>query len=264
MRRSAQQRRVVVHTQKEIRGIRASARAAAHVLQALCETVRPGMSTLDVDRLAGDLIRQAGGSSAFNGYHGFPGQICISLNDEVVHGIGRADRIIQPGDLVSLDVGVRLDGYIGDTAATLCAGGAAACRTPEAARLIAAACKGLEQGVSAALAGNRVNDIGRAVEDVVSRAGFSVVRDFVGHGCGVELHEPPEVPNFASPKRGPRLVAGMVLAIEPMVNAGAPGIRVESDGWTVRTTDGALSAHVEHMVLITDGKPEILTWRKTA
>ncbi|NOY80665.1 MAG: type I methionyl aminopeptidase [Kiritimatiellaeota bacterium] len=264
MRQSAKKRRVVVHTHKEIRGICAAARAAAEILQALCETVRPGMSTLDVDRLAGDLIRQAGGSSAFNGYHGFPGQICISLNAEVVHGIGRADRIIQPGDLVSLDVGVKLDGYIGDTAATVCAGGPAACRTPEAARLIAAACDGLAQGISVAVAGNRVDAIGRAVENVVTRAGFSVVRDFVGHGCGVELHEPPEVPNFASAKRGPRLEPGMVLAIEPMVNAGGCEIRVESDGWTVRTADGALSAHAEHMVLITDGKPEILTWRKTA
>ena len=170
MKRWSGKRQAVIHTAREIRGIRAAARAAAAVLQNLCETVRPGMSTLDVDRLADDLIRQAGGTSAFHGYHGFPAQICISVNDEVVHGIGRPDRVIQPGDLVSLDVGVCLNGFIGDTAATVCAGGAA-CRTPLATRLVAVANEGLARGVEAAVAGNHVNDIGRAVEAVVSGPG---------------------------------------------------------------------------------------------
>lgn len=262
MRRWTRKQQVVIHTAREIRGIRAAARATAVVLRDLCETVRPGMSTLDIDRLAGDLIRQTGGTSAFHGYRGFPAQICISVNDEVVHGIGRPDRTIEPGDLVSLDVGVCLDGYIGDTATTMCAGGAA-CQTPLASRLVAIANEGLARGIDAAVPGHHVNDIGRAVEAAVAGAGFSVVRDFVGHGCGVELHEPPEVPNFTTAKRGPRLQPGMVLAIEPMINVGGSAIRVESDGWTVRTADGSLSAHVEHMVLVTDGKPEKLTWRKT-
>jgi methionyl aminopeptidase len=253
----------VVHNTQAIHGIREAAQATARVLRRLSTSVMPGMTTLQIDELASALIHDQGGTSAFHNYHGFPGQVCISLNDEVVHGIGSPERVVAPGDLVSLDVGVRLNGFLGDSAVTFVAGGEAHA-DPEARRLIQITEAGLEAGIAAARGGAHVGDIGRAVEAVVSRAGFAVVRDFVGHGCGRDLHEPPEVPNFAGPARGVRLRPGMVLAIEPMVNAGKAGVMVESDGWTVRTADGTLSAHVEHMVLITDDEPEVLTWRKTA
>ena len=252
---------VVIHTKREIAGIREACAATAHVRDELCKAVRPGISTRRIDALAKELIAQVGGSSAFLGYRGFPGQVCISLNDEVVHGIGRHDRVIQCGDLVSLDVGVKLNGFIGDTARTVAVPPPS---VPIAVKLMRATQKSLEAGIAAAQAGNNVNDISQAVEQVVISAGFSAVRDFVGHGCGCALHEAPEVPNFAQRNRGPKLRAGMVLAIEPMVNVGAYQVRVDEDGWTVRTTDHSLSAHFEHMVLITNGKPEILTWPKTA
>jgi methionyl aminopeptidase len=248
---------VVIHSEQAIDAIRRAARAAAGVLADLMAAVRPGLSTLDLDRSAGELIRRRGGSSAFLGYHGFPGTICISLNDEVIHGIGRADRVIAPADLVSMDVGVRLNGYIGDCARTVSAGGPAVGRTAD---LLRAAEEALDAGVAKACAGNYVNDISTAVESVVRRHGFAVVRDFVGHGCGRELHEPPEVPNFAQNAPGARLVPGMVLAIEPMVTMGTHRIEIDRlDKWTVRTADGGWAAHVEHMVLVTRDKPEILT-----
>jgi methionyl aminopeptidase len=258
---AAREKQVRVHTAAEIAGIRLAARATAQVLQQLCDELKPGMSTLDVDRRAEELIRQTGGSSAFYQYRGFPGQLCISLNDEVVHGIGRAERRIRLGDIVSLDVGVRLNGFIGDSAVTVCVGAPSA---PRLGRLLDSGRRSLEAGIAAAVADARVNDIGVAVEQVVTGDGFSVVRDFVGHGCGCELHEPPEVANFRTADRGPRLQAGMVLAIEPMVNGGSSDVTIDSDGWTVRTRDGEISVHFEHMVLITDGEPEILTlWPKT-
>jgi methionyl aminopeptidase len=251
----------VIHTEAEIEGIRRAAQAAAQVLAGVSQAVRPGASTLELDRLAGRLIAEAGGQSAFLGYRGFPGQICVSLNDEVVHGIGRADRILKPGDVVSLDVGVGLDGCIGDTARTVFV---MAPPSTEAQRLLRVAQESLEAGIAAARGGNGVHDIGRAVEAEVRRAGFSVVRDFVGHGCGLALHEPPEVPNFSQMTRGTPLRPGMVLAVEPMVNAGTHRVTVDPDGWTVRTADGRLSAHFEHMILITRNRPEILTWPRTA
>jgi methionyl aminopeptidase len=254
-------RQVVIHSEQEVAGIRVAAQAAAQVLDEVCAAVRPGMTTLELDELAGERIRATGGTSAFLGYHGYPAQICISLNEEVVHGIGRADRVILPGDLVSLDVGVCMDGFIGDNARTLCAG-----RDPNPAEqaLLDATREGLMAGIAAAVNGNFINDISRAVEDVVVKYGFAVVRDFVGHGCGTALHEAPEVPNFAQRNRGPRLQPGMVLAIEPMVNQGTHRVNVDpGDKWTVRTADGALSAHFEHMVLITQDNAEILTWPKT-
>lgn len=254
-------KRVVVHTEKEIVGIRVAAKAAAWVREALCRAVRPGMTTQEVDDLAAAFIRQTGGTSAFLGYRGFPGQVCISLNDEVVHGIGRPGRVIEVGDLLSIDVGVRADGYVGDTATTLCVGPP---RDASAPRLIDVARESLARGIAQARQGRFVGDISCAVERTVSRASFSVVRAFVGHGCGCELHEPPEVPNFATASRGPGLRPGMVLAIEPMINAGGSDVTVDDDGWTVRTADGSLSAHVEHMVLVTEGEPEVLTWQKTA
>jgi methionyl aminopeptidase len=247
----------IVHTATEIVRIRDAARLAADVLFEIGQLLQPGMTTLFLDELAGDLIRRKGAKSAFFQYRGFPGQLCISLNDEVVHGIGRPERVIRPGDLVSLDVGVRIDGGIGDTAATFSAGMPAA---GEAKRLLEATRESLNCGIAQARAGRDVSEIGRAVEKSIKAAGFSVVRDFVGHGCGCSLHEPPEVPNFSQPARGPVLEPGMVLAIEPMVNAGAYRVTVDrEDGWTVRTADGSLSAHFEHMVLITQAEPEILT-----
>lgn len=253
--------RVVIHNGAEIAAIREAARAAAQVRDELVRMIQPGMSTLDVDQLAGMLIRRNGGTSAFFGYRGFPGQICISLNDEVVHGIGRADRMIRGGDLVSVDIGVNLAGGIGDTAMTVAVG---APPTAVAARLMAVTIESLAAGIAAANGGRDLSEIGVAVEACVKRAGFSVVRDYVGHGCGTQLHEPPEVPNFALPARGPALQPGMVLAIEPMVNVGTHRVTMDvADGWTVRTADGNLSAHVEHMVLITEDKAEVLTCPKT-
>ena len=255
------QTNVVIHTPAEIAGIRRAAAATAEVRDRLAQFVQPGLTTADVDRQAEKLIRQTGGSSAFLGYHGFPGQICISINQEVIHGIGRPERVIMPGDVVSMDVGVRLDGYVGDTALTLCAGTSPG---PQVDRLLQATREALAAGVEKARAGNYINHVSTAVEAVVKRYGFSVVRDFVGHGCGCELHEPPEVPNFARRRRGEKLVPGMVLAIEPMVNCGSHRVEVDrQDKWTVRTVDGSLSAHYEHMVLITRNRAEILTCPKT-
>ena len=252
-------RKVIIHTAKEIDGIRLAARAAGHVRHAVCEQIRPGMTTLDVDQLAASLIADTGGAPTFRGYRGFPGTICISVNDEVVHGIGRPDRVLNPGDLVSIDVGVTLNGFIGDTAASVCVGSAF---TPESAGLSKTTLECLGHAIKAARGGNYIRDIGSAVQRHAEQAGYAVVKDFVGHGCGCDLHEPPEVPNFKPPHRGPQLVPGMILAIEPMINAGAEDVYIEDDNWTVRTIDGSLSAHYEHMVLITSKEAEILTWPK--
>ena len=252
--------RRVIHTPDEIAGIRVATAVTAGVMDEIIRIAQPGISTLALDQMAGEIIRQRGGQSAFLNYRGYGRQICISVNDEVVHGMGRADRIIRPGDLVSFDVGVRLNGFVGDMARTLCVGQAPA---GVAAKLMEATEAALGAGIAAARAGKDVCEIGKAVEKVVRRAGFSVVRDFVGHGCGCELHEPPEVPNFTLPPRGPVLAPGMVLAIEPMVNAGTFRVVTDPDGWTVRTADGSLSAHAEHMVLITDREAEIITCPKT-
>ncbi|MFA4945321.1 MAG: type I methionyl aminopeptidase [Lentisphaeria bacterium] len=254
--------RVIIHTPGEIAAIRVAARATAAVRDELARLAAPGMTTGELDQLAGALIRATGGESAFLGYHGYPGQICISVNDEVVHGIGHAGRRLRPGDLLSLDIGVRLGGGIGDTALTIAVGGTPP--SPEAARLLEVTEASLYAGIRAARGGRAVSEIGAAVEAVVAAAGMHVVRDFVGHGCGTQLHEPPEIPNFATRSRGPKLQPGMVLAIEPMVNLGTHQVSVDAgDGWTVRTADGSLSAHFEHLILITDGNPEILTCPKT-
>ncbi len=256
---AARRGKVVVHTATEVRGIRVAAQVAAQVREQLRSAIRPGQSTLEIDRLAAALIAQHGARPAFLNYRGFPANICVSVNDEVVHGIGAAGRIVQVGDLLSIDVGVKIDGCIGDTAFSMCVGGLV---TPEAGRLLQVTEESLERAIGAACGGNHVSDIGVAVERHAVAAGFSVVRDFVGHGCGCELHEAPEVPNFRTPQRGPKLLPGMVLALEPMINAGTDKVTVDADGWTVRTADGRLSAHFEHMVLITDKEAEVLTWAK--
>lgn len=249
--------RIAIYKENEIEKIRLAAQAAAQVLDRLCQAVQPGMSTLDLDNLAECFIRETGGRSGSLNYHGYPRQVCISLNDEVVHGIGRADRIIQFGDLVSLDVVVALDGYYGDNARTVCAGGEP---DPLARRLLEATEAALQAGIEAAQEGNTVNDIGAAVQRVAEGAGFQCVRDMVGHGCGRHMHEPPEVPNFRQRRKTPRLEPGMVLCLEPMVNAGTWEIEIDrQDQWTCRTLDHSPSAHFEHQVLITRKKPEILT-----
>ncbi len=254
--------RIILYSTQEVAGIRRAARASAQVLEKLAEAVCPGMSTLDLDKLAREFIAETGGKSAFYNYHGYPGQVCISLNNEVVHGIGRADRIIAPGDIVSLDVGVAIGGYVGDNALSLCAGGIG---SPEAMRLLEVTEKSLMAGIAQATEGNCVSDIGIAVETMARAAGFGVVRDMVGHGCGRTMHEPPEVPNYRMPGHSPMLKAGMVICIEPMINAGTWRIEIDrEDKWTVRTLDGSLSAHFEHQILITKDEPEILSWRKSA
>ncbi|QSR85337.1 type I methionyl aminopeptidase [Methylacidimicrobium sp. B4] len=239
---------------KEIDGMRRSGRLVAEVVDALRSILAPGVRTGEVDRYAAELIAARGGKSAFLGYRGFPGTICISVNEEVVHGIG-GDRLLQYGDLVKLDVGIVKDGWVGDTAATFPIG----MGEPGDLKLVEVTRRALWVGIAQARAGNRIGDIGAAIEACVRAQGFEVVREFVGHGVGRKLHEDPQVPNYGRTGAGPRLKAGMTLAIEPMVNAGGAAVRLLSDGWTVVTTDGRRSAHFEHTVLITAGEPEVLT-----
>ncbi|MCQ2404304.1 MAG: type I methionyl aminopeptidase [Lentisphaeria bacterium] len=246
-----------LYGEREVEKVRLAGQAAATVLDRLSDAVQPGMSTLDLDNLAECFIREVGGKSGSLNYHGFPRQVCISLNDEVVHGIGRADRIIQFGDLVKLDVVVELGGYYGDNARTVCAGGAPDLLSEQ---LMAVTKASLEAGIDAAVDGATVNDVSTAVQRVVETAGFSCVRDMVGHGCGKHMHEPPEVPNFRMRSKSPRLVPGMIICIEPMVNVGDWRIEIDpQDRWTCRTLDHSLSAHFENQILITKKKPEILT-----
>jgi len=254
--------RIDIYNEQEIVSIRAAAQAAAQVLARTCEAVHPGLSTKDIDDLAGSFINETGGKSASLGYHGFPGQICISLNDEVVHGIGSPHRIIEEGDVVSLDVCVRYGGYVGDNARTVFAGSTAPSMV---AQLLTVTEQALQAGIAAACPGNCINDISSAVEQVATTAGFGVVRDLVGHGCGKNMHEAPEVPNCRQPGKSPALHPGMVICIEPMINAGTWRVVVDNyDHWTVRSADHSLSAHFEHQILITDNQAEILTCLKTA
>ncbi len=250
----------VIYQGEDICGIRRAADAAARVRDQLPLMIRPGMSTKEIDNVAAALIHSTGGISAFLGYRGYPGQICISLNDEVVHGIGRIDKPVRPGDLISIDIGVNLGGYIGDTATSFVLGGT---DDPDTLRLLDYTRKALDEGINAAVAGRYIKNISSAVEKIAKSAKLGIVREYCGHGCGKTLHDPPEIPNYVSFNKGPELRPGMVLAIEPMLNLGTSKVITESDGWTVRTSDGKLSAHFEHMVLITESKPEILTWLKT-
>jgi methionyl aminopeptidase len=225
------------------------------VLEELARAVVPGVSTADLDRLAADATRARGAAPAFLGYHGYPASLCVSVNDEVVHGIPSGRRVLREGDLVGLDFGAVKDGFFGDAARTVPVGVVSAA----AAGLVAAARDALAAGIAAARPGGRVGDIGAAVQALVEARGFSVVREFVGHGIGRRLHEPPHVPNFGRAGTGELLRPGMVLAIEPMVNAGGPEVEVMDDGWTAVTADGGLSAHFEHTVAVTENGPEILT-----
>lgn len=245
---------VVIKTSDDLARMRVSNRLAARVRDEVANWIRPGVTTREIGAFAADLIRQAGGECAFLGYRGFPGTICISVNDEVVHGIP-GPRRVEIGDIVSLDIGVLIDGFYGDTATTVMVG----VTDPDWIRLVRVTQMALRAGVEKAVCGNRVSDISHAVQSIVEKAGFTVVRDFVGHGIGRDLHEDPQVPNYGKPGKGVLLRTGMTLAIEPMVNMGKAAVKVMEDGWTVRTRDRKPSAHFEHTVAISSVGPEILT-----
>ena len=228
---------------------------SAGALQTVAKAVQPGVTTGELDRLAEEYIRKQGAVPNFKNYQGYPATACISINNEVIHGIPSDKRVLKNGDIVSVDLGAMFQGYHGDNAATFAVGDI----SPEAKRLMDATKESLYEGIKAARAGGRIGDISNAVQSYVEARGFSVVRQFVGHGIGTNLHEEPEVPNFGKAGHGIRLMPGMTLAIEPMVNAGGHGVKVLPDGWTVLTADGSLSAHFEHTVLITTDGPQIMT-----
>ena len=235
--------------------MRPACEVAAKVLNEIAVFIQPGLTTRQVDNFAAERMAAYGAKSAFLGYRKYPCHTCISVNDEVVHGLANA-RELKFGDIVSVDVGVRHNGFIGDNARTVAVGGCGVA----AQQLMDVTEQSLYFGIAAAKPGNRVTDISRAVQDYVERHGFSVVREFVGHGVGRTMHEEPQVPNFVDRMMNDRLRPGMTIAIEPMVNSGRADVKILKDGWTVVTQDGSLSAHFEHTVLITDGEPEILTW----
>lgn len=246
---------IMLKSPLEIEKVAAASRIVADVLESLREHVRPGVTTADLDRLAEEAILREGGKPAFKGYHGYPATLCTSVNEQVVHCIPRRETVLKEGDIVGLDLGVYRDGYYGDAAVTLPVGRISA----EAQRLLDATEGALYEGIRAAVPGKRVSDISAAVQSFAEARGFSVVTDFVGHGIGRDLHEDPQVPNFGPPGQGPRLKPGMVLAIEPMINAGKSETQVLGDRWTVVTADGSLSAHFEHTVAVTDRGPRILS-----
>ncbi|MDI3280411.1 MAG: type I methionyl aminopeptidase [Bacillota bacterium] len=251
---------IVLKSPQEIKAMRKAGQVVARVLAKLGEMIRPGITTGALDRAAEDLLREWGAVPAFKGYRPehartpFPASICTSVDNQVVHGIP-GPRVLQEGQIVSIDVGAIVDGFCGDAARTFPVGEI----SPEAARLLVVTEEALEKGIERARVGNRLSDISHAIQQWVEAHGFSVVRELVGHGIGRQMHEPPPVPNAGPPGRGPRLKPGMVLAIEPMVNAGAYGVKTKADGWTVVTEDGSLSAHFEHTVAITADGPQILT-----
>ena len=246
---------ILLKSERDLEAMRPACTVAGTVLEEVAAFIQPGVTTREVDEYAASRIKQHGAKSAFLGYRKYPCQICISPNDQVVHGLA-GSRALQFGDIVSLDVGVLYNGFVGDTARTIAVGG---CNVL-AQRLMDVAEKALFQGIAQALPGGKVADISRAIQDHVEGNGFNVVREFVGHGVGRSMHEEPQVPNFVEGKSSPRLRPGMTLAIEPMVNAGSANVKILNDGWTVVTQDGSLSAHFEHTVLITEAEPEILTW----
>ncbi|HWQ93202.1 MAG TPA: type I methionyl aminopeptidase [Clostridia bacterium] len=250
---------IIIKNERDLEAMRPACIIAGTVLSEVAAFVQPGLTTEQVDDFAAMRIKHYGARSAFLGYHKYPCHICISVNDQVVHGLA-GPRQLNFGDIVSLDVGIAHNGFIGDTARTVAVGGC----DVAAQKLMDVTEKALSEGIAAALPGNRVMDISRAVQDYVQSNGFSVVREFVGHGVGRTMHEEPQIPNFVDGKSSPKLRPGMTIAIEPMVNAGLPAVKILNDGWTVITQDGSLSAHFEHTVLITDTEPEILTWAEKA
>jgi methionyl aminopeptidase len=244
-----------IYTPEEIDGIRESAQIVGKCLLAMAQEVRPGRTTLELDRIAEQFIRDSGGEPAFKGYRGYPASICASVNEEVVHGIPSAKRTLREGDIISLDIGVRRDGWYGDAARTLPVGEI----DSTAHRLLESTERALLRGIAQARDGGRVSDISSAIEQEVKGEGFSVVRALVGHGIGRELHEDPQVPNYGRAGEGARLQVGMALAIEPMVNAGGADVVTLADQWTVVTADRKISAHFEHTVAIGEDGPEMLS-----
>jgi methionyl aminopeptidase len=246
---------ILLKSERDMEAMRPACAVASAVLNEVASFIEPGVTTKQVDEFAAFRIKHYGAKSAFLGYRKYPCQICISVNDQVVHGLA-GSRALQFGDIVSLDVGVIYNGFIGDTARTVAVGGCGVL----AQKLMDVTERALYQGIDQAVPGGRVVDISRAIQNYVEGNGFSVVREFVGHGVGRSMHEEPQIPNFVEGKTSPKLRPGMTLAIEPMVNAGGAGVKILNDGWTVVTQDGSLSAHFEHTVLITESEPEILTW----
>lgn len=246
---------IPVKNAHELEQMRKACRISALALKAAGDAIEAGITTADLDKIIYDTIVRHGARPNFKGLYGFPGSACISVNDQVIHGIPSKKVVIRPGDIVSIDTGAAIDGFNGDNAYTFGCGKI----DSEAARLLEVTKESLYRGIAAAVSGNRIGDISAAVQAYVEDNGFSVVRSYVGHGVGRELHEDPEVPNFGKAGRGPRLVCGMTLAIEPMVNQNSHVVKTLSDGWTVVTADGGLSAHFEHTVAVTAKGPEILT-----
>lgn len=246
---------VILKSRSEIEKLRESNLIVAEILEVLKGKASPGMTTMDLEGIAEGELRKRGALPAFKGYRNYPYCLCTSLNEEVVHGMPSAKKVLKEGDILSIDFGVYCDGYYGDAAATVGVGSI----SEGAGRLIDAARECLERAISVARVGGRLHDISHAIESYAEGMGYSVVRDFVGHGIGRSLHEPPEVPNFGRPGTGPRLKEGMVLAIEPMINEGVSAVRILDDGWTAVTADGKLSAHFEHSVAITEDGPYVLS-----
>ncbi len=246
---------VTIKSEREIERMREAGRILSKVHEELKKAISPGISTMDIDRLGERLIRSYGCIPSFKNYNGYPASICVSVNDEVVHGIPSKRRLLKEGDIVSLDAGVIYHGYHSDAARTHAVGQI----SPEAEKLIQVTRESFFEGIKHAKAGNHLNDISSAIQSYAESFGYGVVRDLVGHGIGEHLHEAPEVPNFSQNCKGIRLMPGMTLAIEPMINAGRPDVVWMDDDWTVVTDDGSLSAHYENTILITDGEPEILT-----
>ncbi|MBR6479234.1 MAG: type I methionyl aminopeptidase [Clostridia bacterium] len=246
---------IVLKTSKELELMRVACRISAEALQVAGEAVKSGISTWEIDKIAHDYIVRQGAEPNFLGLYGFPGTACISVNDEVIHGIPSKTRILKEGDIVSIDLGAKINGFNGDNAATFAVGTI----SDEARRLLDTTRESLTEGIRAAVAGGRVGDIGHAVQEYCESRGYGVVREYEGHGVGTKLHEDPGVPNFGTAGRGIRLLPGMTIAIEPMINQGTYKVKQLDDGWTVKTADGALSAHFEHTIAITDNGPVILT-----
>jgi methionyl aminopeptidase len=249
---------IICRSADELERMRETGRLVGEVLAELAAMVAPGVTTADLDTVAEKRIARAGATPAFKGYHGYPATICASINEEVIHGIPSGRRLLKEGDIISIDVGASLNGYFGDSAITLPVGQV----SEEAATLLRVTEEALFKAIERVKPGNRISDIGHAVQKHVEAYGFSVVREFVGHGIGQRMHEEPQVPNYGDPGRGPRLSEGMVLAIEPMVNAGKPAVKLLGDGWTAVTRDSSLSAHFEHTVAVTAAGPWILTARE--
>ncbi len=246
---------IVLRTAREIEMMRKACQISAEALQVAGEAVKPGITTYEIDRIAYNYIKKQGAEPNFLNYNGFPATACISINDEVIHGIPSKKRVLKEGDIVSIDLGAKVNGYNGDNAATFAVGNI----TESAKRLCDTTRESLYKAIEQAVAGNRIGDIGFAVQSYCEERGFSVVREYTGHGIGTHLHEDPSVPNYGTQGRGQRLLPGMIIAIEPMINEGSKAVKCLPDGWTVKTLDGKLSAHFEHTIAITKGEPIILT-----